>query len=280
MDDDDPRPSDRSTEQASSSSSAASSFRLLLVPGTTPGRWVRTWRDRRPGTPLELVHATVDEQVAALREGRADVGLVRLAERPADLSAIPLYTEASVVVVPKGHLVTAAEEVTAADLVDETLLVPADDVLGWVDRPGEASLLPAPPTTADAVELVAAGAGVLVVPQSLARLHDRKDLVHRPVTDAPTSTVHLAWVTERTTPDVETFVGIVRGRTANSSREPAPERLPEAEAGGARRGAAQGGPRGTTRRGGGGSSAGAPRRSTGADRGRSRRGPSGGRGRR
>ncbi|MBC7290580.1 MAG: LysR family substrate-binding domain-containing protein [Actinotalea sp.] len=197
-------------------------LRLLLVPGTTPGRWVRTWEERRPGTPLELVHATVHDQLAALREGRADVGLVRLAERPPDLSAIPLYTEASVVVVPKDHLVTAAEEVTGADLAEETLLVPADDVLGWADPPGEPSLLPPPATTEEAVELVAAGAGVLVVPQSLARLHHRKDLAYRPVTDAPTSTVHLAWPSERTTPDVETFVGIVRGRTANSSREPAP----------------------------------------------------------
>ena len=34
----------------------------------------------------------------------------------------------------------------------------------------------------------------------------------------PTSTVALAWRREHTTPDVETFVGIVRGRTANSSR--------------------------------------------------------------
>lgn len=206
-------------------------FRLLLVPGTTPGRWVRSWQDRRPGTPLELVHATVHDQLAALREGRADVGLVRLAERPADLSAIPLYTEASVVVVPRGHLVTAAEEVTAADLADETVLVPTDDVLGWVDPPGEPSLLPAPPTTEDAVELVAAGAGVLVVPQSLARLHHRKGLVYRPVTDAPTSTVHLAWPADRTTAEVETFVGIVRGRTANSSREPAPDARPDRERG-------------------------------------------------
>lgn len=215
-------------------------FRLLLVPGTTPGRWVRTWQDRRPGTPLELVHSTVQDQLAALREHRADVGLVRLAERPEDLSAIPLYTEASVVVVPKGHLVTAAEEVTAADLADETLLVPADDVLGWVDPPGEPSSLPPPATTEEAVELVAAGVGVLVVPQSLARLHHRKDLAYRPVTDAPTSTVHLAWPVERTTAEVETFVGIVRGRTANSSREPAPDARPERERERRASGAAQG----------------------------------------
>lgn len=258
-------------------------FRLLLVPGTTPGRWVRTWQDRRPGTPLELVHATIHDQLAALREGRADVGLVRLAERPADLSAIPLYTEASVVVVPRGHLVTAAEEVTAADLADETLLVPADDVLGWVDPPGEPSLLPTPPTTEEAVELVAAGAGVLVVPQSLARLHHRKDLAYRTVTDAPTSTVHLAWPVDRTTADVETFVGIVRGRTANSSREPGPDR--DLEVGGGRRGAPTGTAAGAgTSRSAGGGRAGGPaggrHRPGGARRGGPRKGPSGGRGRR
>jgi DNA-binding transcriptional LysR family regulator len=246
-------------------------FRLLLVPGTTPGRWVRTWQDRRPGTPLELVHATVQDQLAALRDGRADVGLVRLAERPADLSAIPLYTEASVVVVPKGHLVTAAEEVAAADLADETLLVPADDVLGWADPPGEPSLLPPPATTEEAVELVAAGVGVLVVPQSLARLHHRKDLAYRPVTDAPTSTVLLAWPVERTTADVETFVGIVRGRTANSSREPAPDAP-------ATRPATDGGRRGTPVGRGGGPPA--ARRTGAPRRGGPRRGSAGGRGRR
>jgi DNA-binding transcriptional LysR family regulator len=268
-DDGAPRPAD-------AGAAATSPFRLLLVPGTTPGRWVRTWEDRR-GTPLALVHATVHDQLAALREGLADVGLVRLTERPADLSAIPLYTEASVVVVPKGHLVTAAEEVTAADLAEETLLVAADDALAWPDRPGEASLLPPPPTTEDAVDLVAAGAGVLVVPQSLARLHHRTDLVYRPVTDAPTSTVHLAWVTERTTADVETFVGIVRGRTANSSREPA------TDGGAGKRGSGAASPRGAragSGRGGGASPSGASRGTGGAGRGRSRRGPSGGRGRR
>ncbi|WP_250448429.1 LysR substrate-binding domain-containing protein, partial [Actinotalea sp. C106] len=196
-------------------------FRLAMVPGTSPGRWLRTWGERSD-LPVELVHVEVADQLAALREGLADVALVRLHERPEDLSAIPLYTETSVVVVPRDHLVTAAEEVTARDLAEETLLVPADDVLAWAERPGEPSLLPTPPTTAEAVELVAAGVGVLVVPQSLARLHQRRDVASRPVTDAPTSTVQLAWCTDRTTEEVETFVGIVRGRTANSSRGPRP----------------------------------------------------------
>jgi hypothetical protein len=122
-----------------------------------------------------------------------------------------------VVVVPKDHALTAGDEVTVGDLADEEVFHPLDDVLEWTARPG----LPAferPATTADAVQLVAAGTGLLVVPLSLARLYDRGDLTYRPVPDAPQSQVALAWPTDRTTDLVDDFIGIVRGRTANSSR--------------------------------------------------------------
>ncbi len=136
--------------------------------------------------------------------------------------AIPLYTEVTVVVVPRDHLLTAADELTIADLAGENLLRPLDDVF---DRP-DASPVPAadrlatdrPATTAAAVELVAAGVGLLVVPLSLARAHHRRDLTHRVVTDAPTSTVALVWARDRHTDLVEEMIGIVRGRTANSTR--------------------------------------------------------------
>ncbi len=75
-----------------------------------------------------------------------------------------------------------------------------------------------PATTADAVELVAAGIGVLLVPQSLARLHHRRDLTYRTVTDVPSSTIALVWPAGTTSELVEELIGIVRGRTANSSR--------------------------------------------------------------
>jgi len=65
---------------------------------------------------------------------------------------------------------------------------------------------------------VAAGIGVVVVPQSLARLHHRRDVTYRPVVDAPQSQVALSWLEDRTTDLVEELIGIVRGRTVNSSR--------------------------------------------------------------
>ena len=62
--------------------------------------------------------------------------------------------------------------------------------------------------------------GLLIVPQSLARLHHRKDLSYRPISDAPTCPVALAFPDGEQTPLVEEFIGIVRGRKEESSRQP------------------------------------------------------------
>jgi DNA-binding transcriptional LysR family regulator len=252
-------------------------FRLAYVPGVTPAKWVRTWTERVPGVPLELVATAAGDAAATLREAGADAGLVRLPIDRTGLSAIPLYTETTVVVVPKDHEVTAADEVSVEDLADYIVLHPLDDSLEWEALPG----LPAferPATTGDAIELVAAGIGVLIVPQSLARLHHRRDLAYRPLTDAPQSQVALAWVEERTTDHVEEFIGVVRGRTVNSSRgrradaaaQPAagraqsaavPKSKGQAPGGGTRGKASQGKPTaGGSPRAGGGARAGKPRR--------------------
>lgn len=217
----------------------------------TPAKWVRIWHERLPDIPLELLQVAAAEASDVLRDGGADAGLVRLPVDRTVFSAIPLYSETSVVVVPKDHVVTAAEEVTLEDLADEVVLHPLDDVIGWDRPPGEAAF-ERPATTTDAIELVAANIGVLVVPQSLARLHHRRDLTYRPVTDAPQSDIALSWREDATTDMVEDFIGIVRGRTVNSSRgrtQPEPERKQRPEKSGGRKpaaGAGKGGARGSS----------------------------------
>lgn len=227
----------------------SSTFRLAYVPGVTPAKWVRIWGERRPEVPLDLVSTTTLDAPGLLRGGGVAAALLRLPIDRDGLSVIMLYAETPVVVVPKDHVITAADEVTTADLVDETVLRPHDDRLDWVSRPGVAAAY-RPDTTAEAIELVAAGVGVVVVPQSLARLHHRRDLSYRPVADAPASPVALAWPTDATTEFVEEFVGIVRGRTANSSRghRPAPTRT-AAEKAAAKRAARATAGKGATRQG-------------------------------
>ncbi|MFC9699542.1 LysR family substrate-binding domain-containing protein [Streptomyces sp. NPDC056943] len=184
----------------------------------TPSKWVRIWNERLPDVPLTLLAVTPAEAFGALRDGAADAGLVRLPVDGDDLSAIPLYTETTVVVVPKDHVFAEVEEIWASDLADELVLHPLDDTLGWEQPPGRAAN-ERPETTADAIELVAAGVGLLALPQSLARLHHRKDLTYRTLNDVPQSRVALSWPAADEAPDlVEEFIGIVRGRTVNSTR--------------------------------------------------------------
>ncbi|MDT0269655.1 LysR family substrate-binding domain-containing protein [Streptomyces sp. DSM 44915] len=257
------------------------SFRLAYVPGVIPAKWVRIWQERMPDVPLTLSGVPAAEAAAGVREGRADAVFGRLPLDRAELSVIPLYVETTVVVVPKDHLVAAVDEVAVADLADELLLHPLDDTLPWERPPGRPAV-ERPASTGDAVELVAAGVGLLVVPQSLARLHHRKDLTYRPVTDAPTSQVGLCWREDRTTDLMETFIGIVRGRTVNSSRgRPTPPREKAKEKPKARRPAA-GDPRGAGsagrsggRSGGGSGGAGGrnPRRGAGGAKPAKRRKP-------
>jgi DNA-binding transcriptional LysR family regulator len=259
-------------------SEAPPSFRLAYVPGVTPAKWVRTWNERFPAIPLALVTVPAAEAFGLLRSGGADAGFVRLPVDRTDLSAIPLYTETTVVVVPKDHVVAAVDEVSTEDLADDIVLHPLDDTLDWERLPGKPAF-ERPATTADAIELVAAGIGVLVVPQSLARLHHRKDLTYRPVTDAPESRVALSWPQDETTDLVEDFIGIVRGRTVNSTRgrtpaaaqpksQPAPKRSDAR--GGARQKPAAGKASGKSARGGGSGSA------KGGTKGGAKGGPKGG----
>jgi DNA-binding transcriptional LysR family regulator len=233
-----------------------------------PDKWVRIWNERQPDVPLALTQVPPGAAAGRLLGGDADAGLVRLPVDRTVLSAIPLYTEQTVVVVPQDHLVTAVDEVSPEDLSDDIVLHPLDDVLDWENLPGRPAL-ERPATTADAVELVAAGIGVLIVPLSLARLHHRKDLTHRPLKDAPESSVALAWPEGATTDLVEDFIGIVRGRTVNSTRgrkQPAAQEKPmRTDKDGARR-KPTAAKQGANRRGGG--SGGTPK---GGKRGRPRR---------
>lgn len=176
--------------------------------------------------PLQLHTVAAADAAAAVRAGTVDVALLRLPTDTTGLAVIPLYEETTVAVVPTDHVFAAVDAITAADLDGEPVLRPLDDVVEWADAPG-VPVDHRPETTADAIELVAAGMGALVVPQSLARLYHRKDLTYRAITDAPTCPVALAFPDGQQPASVEEFIGIVRGRRAGSSRgqtEPAPKR--------------------------------------------------------
>ncbi|MFL6172955.1 MAG: LysR family transcriptional regulator substrate-binding protein [Marmoricola sp.] len=181
-------------------------FRVGFVPGVMPDKWDRSWteheRASRRWRKLELLPVAAEDAERMLRDGELDMCLVRGAIDRDGMHLVTLYREAPVAVLAKDHAATAYDELTLADLAEEL------DILA--EFPDLA--LPM------AVETAAAGSGYVLLPLSLARLHGRKDVVHRPVTDAEESPVGLAWLVAKDDDDTQRFVGIVRGRTARSSR--------------------------------------------------------------
>lgn len=192
----------------------SSGLRLGFVTGATPDTWAGRWRDRFPREPLTLVPVTEAEQVPRLRDGDLDACLVRLPVDRDGLHLVRLYEERAVVVASRDHLVSVAEEVTLDELEDEQLLAPHRS--GW--RPAVPQHPWPPMSEPEAVEAAAGGSGVVLLPMSVARLHHRRDVVHRPVTDLEPTAVGLAWRTERDDEQLQRLVGVVRGRTARSSR--------------------------------------------------------------
>ena len=274
------------------------SFRLAYVPGATPGKWASVWQERLPDVHLELVQVEAAAVARTLQDGEADAAIGRLPVDKEVFSAIPLYEEASVVCFSRDHLLAALadeEVVSTADIAGDPVWVPADDVLftahpvpGVVPADPDGNPLDRLPTTADVVATVAANVGVAVLPMSLARLHRRKDVTYRPLADGPTAPVGLVWPTDRTTDLVEELIGIVRGRTVNSSRgrggpaarpaEGAAAGSPAKSAGTGVKKSAKGGSGGAAGRSGGGRSGakaggrgGVPRAGGGAARGKGAR---------
>ncbi|WP_368497590.1 LysR family transcriptional regulator substrate-binding protein [Herbiconiux sp. A18JL235] len=215
-------------------SKAHQSLRVVFAPGVTPAKWFRIWEQRLPDVPLDV--APIDSlpdatslAVGALRDDTADVALIRLplpeAERAegaaARLHAIPLYTEQPVVVVPKDHEIALVESISLAEIAELGRL---DEAEG---RPGVSYLEVAAgaPGGTDAMELVSAGVGFVIAPKPVARLYSRRDVVARELvgegSEAHERRVVLVWRADLD-PDraalVDEFMGIVRGRTANSTR--------------------------------------------------------------
>lgn len=178
-------------------------FVIGVVTGVTPDRWVRVWRERLPETPLQVV--PVDDVAEALAS-RVAMVFARLPVDAAGVHVIPLWEETPVVVAAKDHPVRVFESVTEADLAEEAFYP------GWDDG---------------VLDIVAAGHGVARMPQSVFRATGRRDVVARPISDAPTTRIGLVWLRDEGGPLVDEFIGMVRGRTANSSRgEAAPPAPP------------------------------------------------------
>ncbi|QTX05533.1 LysR substrate-binding domain-containing protein [Agromyces archimandritae] len=179
-------------------------LRLDYVAGVNPAKWLRVWAELRPELPLDAQRVDEVRQRTALDAGEADLAFIRQAAdaAPADtegLHRVGLWEEAPVVVLAKDHPLADTDAFTIAEL----------EGLDRAPEQGDPAML---------LELVAAGTGIAVLPQALARLHARRDIVARPLSDGAPTRIALVWRVERDDTDIQEFVAVVRGRTARSSR--------------------------------------------------------------
>lgn len=172
-------------------------LRIGYVPGVTLTKWRRIWEERFRRVPLQVTEVHEAEQRRLLLTGEVDMCFVRLPIDGAGLHAIPLYEEQPVVWMHKDFLLAALDEVTVEDLAEFRIV---DDY------------------SPDSIDLAVYNAAALRVPLSVARTQSRKDMVHRPVTDAEPTTIALAWRVGNDNEWIDEFIGVVRGRTTSSSR--------------------------------------------------------------
>jgi LysR family transcriptional regulator, benzoate and cis,cis-muconate-responsive activator of ben and cat genes len=151
---------------------------------------LRRFRVTVPEVEIGLVEMTTAEQIAALREGRIDIAFGRLHFEDDGITRKVIREERLIVVLPRLHpLVSAPGPITLRDIADHPLILDPR-----MPRPSYADLVlryfqerALSPRTAyevrdlqTALGLVAAGAGIAIVPASARRIA-RDDVVYREI---------------------------------------------------------------------------------------------------
>jgi DNA-binding transcriptional LysR family regulator len=174
--------------------------------------------------PPELVLGGFGEQPQALREGRADVGLVLCPFDDHGLDTEPLLTEPVLVALAAADPLAARTQLCLADLAGRRLPGGSPASHGrptgsgragpapgrQPDLPGErtsrsGAVRPAS-NLAEIFSLVETGSVVFFAPASVARRYPRSGLAYRPVSDLPDATLALAWPQDARSPAVAAFV--------------------------------------------------------------------------
>jgi LysR family transcriptional regulator, benzoate and cis,cis-muconate-responsive activator of ben and cat genes len=170
-------------------------FSFGFVPSTLYGylpEVIRRYRGARPGVELTLLELTTLEQIAALKEGRIDVGFGRIPFDDPLVERRVLRNEKLIAALPSGHPLAAYAGPLRLNMVaGEPLVVYpnaprpsyADQVLMLYREHGlKPPVLHEVREVQTALGLVAAGAGVCLVPASLERLR-RDNVEYRPLAE-------------------------------------------------------------------------------------------------
>ncbi|GAA1609807.1 LysR substrate-binding domain-containing protein [Kribbella sancticallisti] len=188
-------------------------FTIGFMPGITVTAAVRAFTARHPELTIELLRTSWHDQVEVLRDGRADVSIVRLPIDQQGLTIRPLFDEPRVAMLPADHRLAGKPSIRIGDLADEHLLQDPDAVPEWRDiavelREGTAGRVPTFQSVEEKLEHVAARNGISVLPLSTASFYTRPDVVPVPIEDIGPNHVCLAWSSTRRSKVIHDFADL------------------------------------------------------------------------
>ncbi|MGW3349268.1 LysR family transcriptional regulator [Nonomuraea rubra] len=168
-------------------------LRLVIKPGGDANLLsgiLAAYAGRPDARQVDILFGGATDRADHVRDGRADVALLYA---PFDdltgLDHETLIVEGRVAILPPDHRLASRTEVTLADLAQETL--PRWKGVRWTGAP-EAGQGPEVTDAAEVLQMIRLGRTIAILPRSLVQpMHP--DLVYRPVTDAPSSALVLAW---------------------------------------------------------------------------------------
>ncbi|GAA3191153.1 LysR family transcriptional regulator [Dactylosporangium siamense] len=182
---------------------------------------------RMPRVDLLLRQVEVQDQLESLRSGQVDVALARLPVRETDLTVVPFFAEPRLVCLPAAHRLAGRCHVDVDALAGEVFLaVPERSPRHWREfwlaqpRPGGAPVRLGPSfgTAEEALQLVAAGHGVLLVAATFRDGYSREELRFVPVRGLAPSRVALAWRGEQPPPGGRELLTTLRSVAARTER--------------------------------------------------------------
>jgi DNA-binding transcriptional LysR family regulator len=171
-------------------------FRAGVV--VTPA--VRVFAAAHPDVDVQTCRVEWDDQERLILDGTVDLAYVRTPIDGSGLKLVPLFGEARLALLPADHRLAGKPALELSDLAGETWLRYTDT--GADEVPIR--------VVEEKFERVASGAGITLVPASIAAQYSRSDITYVPVTDAEPDRVFLAWETSRRSPLVTAFAEAAR----------------------------------------------------------------------
>jgi DNA-binding transcriptional LysR family regulator len=203
---------------------AAGEIGPLTIGSTESAAWgllpelIDEYRKRYGSVHLTVREMTSPMQVAALRSGEIDVGLLRPTVDTAGLAVTVLREEKVVLLLPETHRLARRRTIPLKILAGEPMIVHSSSRPGWSDfiiglcrsAGFEPQISQEASNSTTAASFVAAGLGFTMVPESLKGLV-RPRIVWRPIANpAPKTQIIMVYCPENAPPTLAGLLAVAR----------------------------------------------------------------------